>query len=292
MSIEAVIGAKTEKAISEKKDKPDLSSVFDDWKNNTSKAENQAERKSINEAVHKHLPNITIIDFGTGKTPAGEAKYVETYDSSTHKLEVRKVEDFSVVQSQDLTKDLETRKMTDEQAIQTLTDNVDSYKTAENKTEQPAKDKPEVVDPAKPEAITATKQYTIQPGDNLWKIARREIAEANKASGKPDSVPSAVEVKAFVDKLIFANQSGDSPVKNANLIYAGKILNVPVETAPAEKKEEVPADKKEEVPPVENKEVPENKSVEPEKVTPTPSSSSSSEPEFNDPKLTGLRVFN
>ena len=78
MSFEDGIGEKTKKAIDANKDHPDFTLVFADWKNNTSKKENQAERDIINDALHsKYLPNVTIIDFTTDETGA---KYVTTFD--------------------------------------------------------------------------------------------------------------------------------------------------------------------------------------------------------------------
>jgi|JI10StandDraft_1071094.scaffolds.fasta_scaffold07919_3 LysM repeat protein len=234
MSIEAGIGEKTEKAISNKNDKADLSSVFDDWKNNTSKAENQAERKSINDAVHKYLPNVSIINFVVGKTPSGEAEFVETYDSSTHKLEVRKVEDFSVVQSQDFTNGLKAQKMTDETVVQKLTEQVDNEKeeSPEKKTEVNNNNSSNYQTnetESNSSVNTEVQQYQIQSGDSLWKIAQRHLAEDNKANGKPDAAISVKAVKAYVDKIVAANQEGDGVVKDPNLIYTGKTLNIPIE---------------------------------------------------------------
>lgn len=240
MSIEAGIGEKTEKAISNKNDKADLSSVFDDWKNNTSKAENQAERTSINNALHKVLPKLSIIDFTTDETGA---RYVTTFDGESNKLQLRTVNDFKVVEGQesDLTKAMAEKKETPEQVVQYLSTQVDAKKDADSKksVEQSKTDEAKVGE---------VKQYAIQPGDNLWKIAKREIVEANKANGKSDAVPSPNEVKAFIDKIVLANREGDGAIKNANVIYAGKTLNIPVE------KKEVP--KTEEEPKAENKEVP------------------------------------
>ena len=240
MSIEAGIGEKTEKAISNKNDKADLSSVFDDWKNNTSKEENQAERTSINNALHKVLPELSIIDFTTDETGA---KYVTTFDGQTNKLQLRTVNDFKVVEGQesDLTKAMAEKKETPEQVVQYLTTQVDAKKDAEYKknAEQPKTDEAKVGE---------VKQYAIQPGDNLWKIAKREIVEANKANGKADALPSPNEVKAFIDKIVLANGEGDGAIKDANLIYAGKILNIPVEKKEAPKTEEEPkVEKKEEI---------------------------------------------
>jgi len=239
MSIEAGIGEKTEKALGEKKDKPDLSSVFDDWKNNTNKAENQTERAAVNKALHKVLPNLSIIDFTTDEK--GE-KYVTTFDGESNKLQLRTVSDFRVVKGQesDLTKAMAEKKATDEQVVQYLSDQVDDKvdikRETETKTEtktngdQPKPDETKTDETKTDETKSVNvKQYEIQPGDNLWKIARREIAESNKANGKPDSAPSTLEVKAFIEKIVMANQSGDNPVKNANLIYSGKTLNIPVE---------------------------------------------------------------
>lgn len=234
MSIEAGISEKTEKALGEKKDKPDLSSVFDDWKNNTNKAENQTERAAVNKALHKVLPNLSIIDFTTDEK--GE-KYVTTFDGDSNKLQLRTVSDFSVVKGQesDLTKAMAEKKATDEQVVQYLSDQVDDKVDTKKETETKTETKTNGDQP-KPDETKAdetksvdVKQYEIQAGDNLWKIARREIAESNKANGKPDSAPSTLEVKAFVEKIVMANQSGDNPVKNANLIYSGKTLNIPVE---------------------------------------------------------------
>ncbi len=263
MSIETGVGEKTEKAIAEKKDKPDLTPVFEDWKNNASGAENTAERKTINDAVHKRLPNITIIDFGIGET-ADQPKLVETYNAENHSIEIRKVEDFSIVKSDDLSKPMQDRKLTDDQVVQLYSEKVDKDKDkskAKGESDSGNTDKsPEV---SKDPAITDVKQYTIQPGDNLWKIARREIGEANKANGKPESMPSPLEVKAFIDKIVFANQNGDGAIKNANLIYTGKTLNIPIEKSA--KKEEIAPEKKDEKEPVKQDpetETPENKTKE------------------------------
>lgn len=234
MSIDARIGEKVDSALKSKSDKPNFSSVFEEWSNNTGKAENQAERKSINDAVHKYLPNVSIINFGVGKTPTGEAKFVETYDSSTHKLEVRKVEDFSVVQSQDFTTGLKAKKMTDETVVQKLTEQVD------NEKEKPQEKKTEVSNnnssnyqnketESSSSVNTEVRQYQIQSGDSLWKIAQRHLAEENKANRKPDAVISVKAVKAYVDKIVAANQEGDGVIKDPNLIYTGKTLNIPIE---------------------------------------------------------------
>jgi len=242
MSFEDGIGEKTKKAIDANKDHPDFTLVFADWKNNTSKKENQAERDIINDALHsKYLPNVTIIDFTTDETGA---KYVTTFDGQNNKLQLRTVNDFKVVEGQesDLTKDMAKKNETPEQVVQFLTTQVDAKKDAENKkiAEQSKTD----------EAKGEVKQYAILPGDNLWKIAQRQLAEDNKANGKSDAVISVNAVKALVDKIVAANQEGDGAIKNANLIYAGKTLNIPVEKKEAakteeEQKEDPKAEKKE-----------------------------------------------
>ncbi|MDQ5934440.1 MAG: LysM peptidoglycan-binding protein [Cyanobacteriota bacterium erpe_2018_sw_21hr_WHONDRS-SW48-000092_B_bin.40] len=238
MSIEAGIGEKTEKAISNKNDKADLSSVFDDWKNNTSKAENQAERTSINNALHKFLPKLSIIDFTTDETGA---KYVTTFDGQNNKLQRRTVNDFKVVEGQesDLTKDMAKKNETPEQVVQFLTTQVDAKKEADGKKS---------VEQSKTEEakVGEVKPYAIQPGDNLWKIAQRQLAEDNKANGKSDATISVNAVKALVDKILAANQEGDGAIRNANLIYAGKTLNIPVEKKEAPKTQEEPKVEKQE----------------------------------------------
>ncbi len=263
MSIEAGIGEKTEKAISNKNDKADLSSVFDDWKNNTSKAENEVERTSINNALHKVLPKLSIIDFTSDETGT---KYVTTFDGQSNKLQLRTVNDFKVVEGQesDLTKAMAEKKETPEQVVQYLTTQVDAKKDADSKksVEQSKTD----------EAKGDVKQYAIQPGDNLWKIAKREIVEANKANGKPDAVPSTDEVRAFIDKIVSANREGDGAIKNANLIYAGKTLNIPVEKKEAPKTEEEPKAENKEAPKTEEEQKVEPKVEKQEEIEVKPSS--------------------
>lgn len=157
----------------------------------------------------KYLPNVTIIDFTTDETGA---KYVTTFDGQNNKLQLRTVNDFKVVEGQesDLTKDMAKKNETPEQVVQFLTTQVDAKKDAENKkiAEQSKTD----------EAKGEVKQYAILPGDNLWKIAQRQLAEDNKANGKSDAVISVNAVKALVDKIVAANQEGDGAIKNANLI--------------------------------------------------------------------------
>lgn len=234
MSIDAGVGEKVESAFKSKSDKPNFSSVFEEWSNNAGKAENQAERKSINDVVHKYLPNISIINFGVGKTPTGEAQFVETYDSATHKLEVRKVEDFSVIQSRDFTNGLKAQKMTDETVVQKLTEQVDNEKekSQEKKTEVSNNNSSNYQNKeteSSSSVNTEMQQYQIQSGDSLWKIAQRHLAEDNKANGKPDAAISVKAVKAYVDKIVAANQEGDGVINDPNLIYTGKTLNIPIE---------------------------------------------------------------
>lgn len=234
MSIDAGVGEKVDSVLKDKSDKPNFSSVFEEWSNNTSKAENQAERKIINDVVQKYLPNVSIINFGVGKSPTGEDKYVETYDSYTHKLEVRKVEDFSVVQSQDFTTGLKANNMTDETVVQKLTEQVDNEKEqAQEKKGKVDRDNRSNYQNKETKSNTPVntevQQYQIRAGDSLWQIAQRRLAEDNKANGKPDAVISVKAVKAYVDKIVAANQEGDGTIKDPNLIYTGKTLNIPIE---------------------------------------------------------------
>lgn len=199
MSIEEGIFDKTKKALDANKDHPDFTSVFDDWKNNTSKKENQAELKLVNDAARGLLPNLTITDFTTDK--AGKT-FVVTLDEKTKTLQRRTLENFTPVDPRPLESD--TKKDEDEKS---------NY-------QQP--NKPET----KPENVEV---YAIKPGDNLWKIARHKLEEVNNANGKSGTKPSTIEVKALIDKIVAANQEGDGAIKDPNLIYTGKSLNIPID---------------------------------------------------------------
>lgn len=199
MSIDEGIGEKTKKAIDANKDNPDFTSVFADWNNNTSKAEDRAELKLINDAARGLLPKLTITDFTTDE--AG-AKFVVTYDEISKKSQRRTLENFTPVDTGSSDSDT---------------------KTVEN-------GKSSYQQPTKPEEKSANLEvYAIQPGDNLWKIARHKLEEFNNANGKSGTKPSTIEVKAFIDKIVAANQEGGGAIKDPNLIYSGKSLNIPID---------------------------------------------------------------
>ncbi len=223
MTLEAGIGAKVETAIATNPDKPNFGEVYKDWKNNESKEENQKERAAINEALHKGkkiLPSVSIIDFGTVAADGGIVDYVDTYDSETNKMQRRDLKDFSVKQEKDLTEEMKRDGLNDEQVVKLLADSVDKNK-----------DKPQTTTDAKADV----KPYQIQPGDNLWKIAKNELNEINKASGDVDKKPSTKDIQDFIQKIQQANQSGDGAIENIDRIYAGKTLNIPVAKTKAEK---------------------------------------------------------
>ncbi len=239
MTLEAGIGAKVETAIANNPDKPNFGEVYKDWKNNDNKEENQKERAAINEALHKGkkiLPSVSIIDFGTASTASGNVDYVDTYDSGTNKMQRRDLKDFSVKLEKDLTAEMTKKGLNDEQVFQILANDIDNKKDKPTNTsleEEKSKKKynsttDETKTDEKTDVKTEVKSYEIKPGDNLWKIAKTQLNDINKASGDVDKKPSTKDIQDFIQKIHQANQSGDGAIKNIDRIYAGKTLNIPV----------------------------------------------------------------
>ncbi|MBS1994187.1 MAG: LysM peptidoglycan-binding domain-containing protein [Cyanobacteria bacterium SZAS LIN-2] len=194
-------------------DKANLSEVFKEWANNTSRAENESERQALNQTVQKYLPDCSIIDLGV----ANGVAVVATYDSKTHHQQLRLVEDFSrVLQDNDLTAKVVVNGQSAqaEVVVKALADNADKRLD------------PKPADQTRPEVVTRTEnEYAIKSGDTLWKIARQTLS-SNQSTGDK-AAPSRAEIKAFIHQIMELNKTGSHALKDENHIYAGKKLLLP-----------------------------------------------------------------
>jgi nucleoid-associated protein YgaU len=70
---------------------------------------------------------------------------------------------------------------------------------------------------------SAATSYTVVPGDNLWEIAARHLAQA---TGRERAALTDGDITAYWARVCDANrdriQSGD-----VNLIYAGEVIELP-----------------------------------------------------------------
>ncbi len=251
MSLEAKIGAKVETAIKTNADNPNLSEVYKDWSNNENKEQNQKERKDINEALHKGglLTNLTIINMAEVTKDGKKITVVETYDSKKQSLQFRDAENFrNVLTEHQLEPALKNSKVatdkiaevmsSEEKAVQFLAEDTDTARfgktepKVDEKTTSGTDDK-EIKDGKESEDKTPKmtgKEYQIQAGDNLWKIAKNELLIGQKEG----TVIPAKKIQEYIQQIAAANQNGEGAVKNIDRIYAGKTIILPPGVAPTD----------------------------------------------------------
>ena len=194
--------------------------VYAELANNTSKQENQAERQALNDTVHKHLPDCTIIDMVADKN----IKSVLVYNGKTHHLQVRNVDNYSELQEDyDVSKVLTAKKLTNEQYVALLNEQADKRfdKNADTTSQPKGENSPET----KP---AATGEYTIKAHDTLWKIASRSLMEERGQDKKGELTHD--QIRTRINQIMELNKSGATAIHNADRIYVGHKLIMPGKT--------------------------------------------------------------
>ena len=80
---------------------------------------------------------------------------------------------------------------------------------------------PTEVPPGSPAATAAPDTWTVGPGDHLWGVAERTLAEA---WGRP---PADAEVDPYWRAVIEANRGRLRDPANPDLVFAGQVLTLP-----------------------------------------------------------------
>jgi|GEM_PF-3527437 len=221
-------------------EKINFNEVFVEWTNNTNRQENQTERAALNDTVHKHLPDCSIIDMGKN----GEQKLLVVYDKKTHHVQARSVDDYSkIVEDYDASPALTKMKMTDDQFVQFLAKNADDRHEKENKDRtgdksaqsQPNANAKSNDNPApnskdeQPTKAEKTSEYQIKPNDTLWKIASRSLIEGRSADQKEPLTHD--QIRARIKEIMDLNKSGPTSIHNQDRIYIGHKIILPGQAA-------------------------------------------------------------
>ncbi len=250
MSLEVQnVQSKTEAALTANSEKPDFSEVYKDLSNNTTAAEQQAERKAFNDAVDKKFPNVELVGQLTlkdGNKP--EQNVLLTFDTQTKSQQMRNVKDFSVLNEQSLADQMKQKEATSEQVVAVLNQGFDmaleqqykSNKDGSQETVAPDLANENQVDPKVPgdENSTSKKEmekgapattdavekdlYTVKPGDCLWNIAKERLQSGT--GDEASKTASDASIRDYVDKIVALNKE---QIKNEDLIYPGQKFRMP-----------------------------------------------------------------
>jgi len=236
-------------------EKINFNEVFIEWTNNTSTKENQAERAALNDTVHKHLPDCSIIDMGVNN----QQKLLVVYDKKTHHVQTRSVDDYSkIVEDYDASPALTKMKMTDDQFVQFMAKNADDRREKGNKdrtADKSAESQPKAN--ASPNANTTTdkksndnvapdskgdqstktgqtSEYQVKAHDTLWKIASRSLMEGRSADQKGSVTHD--QIRARIKEIMDLNKSGPTAIHNQDRIYIGHKIIMPGQAAKSDAK--------------------------------------------------------
>jgi len=240
MSLEVQnVQSKTEAALTANSEKPDFSEVYKDLSNNTTAAEQQAERKAFNDAVDKKFPNVELVGQLTlkdGDKP--EQNVLLTFDTQTKSQQMRNVKDFSVLNEQSLADQMKQKEATSEQVVAVLNQGFDmaleqQYKSNKDGSQEKANQQvpadqnstsKEEVDKIAPATTDAVEKnlYTVKPGDCLWNIAKERLQSGT--GDEASKTASDASIRDYVDKIVALNKE---QIKNEDLIYPGQKFRMP-----------------------------------------------------------------